>query len=273
MPAHDLIGRIPGPLEVEESWLVPGTHYARTAEAWKERLDAHRTAALAALRKDLSPPEARLQLERWRLFFLACAELFGFARGRSGWSRTTAFAPGREPPVKIAVVGSGVSGLVASHLLSPPPRRRAVRGRRAHRRPRAHGGGGRWQREHGRRHRLHRLQPKDLPELPSPAGAPRRRLAGERNELRGPEREARLSSTPGAACSASTPSPGTSSRHASTGWWPTSSASSARRTNSSARARRWSSSPGLRHTATRRRSSRITSCPWWARSGPRAARV
>ena len=81
MPAHDLIGRIPGPLEVEETWLVPGTHYARTAEAWKERLEAHRTAALAVLRKDLSPPEARLQLERWRLFFLACAELFGFREG------------------------------------------------------------------------------------------------------------------------------------------------------------------------------------------------
>ncbi|HSP19168.1 MAG TPA: cyclopropane-fatty-acyl-phospholipid synthase family protein, partial [Myxococcaceae bacterium] len=84
MPAHDLIGRIPGPLEVEESWLVPGTHYARTAEAWLERLEAHRGAALALLRRDLPAGQAKLQLARWRLFFLACAELFGF-RGGTEW--------------------------------------------------------------------------------------------------------------------------------------------------------------------------------------------
>jgi cyclopropane-fatty-acyl-phospholipid synthase len=84
MPAHDLAGRIPGPLEVEESWLVPGTHYARTAEAWVERLDAHRAEAAAVLRRDLPPREARRQLERWRLFFLACAELFAY-RGGEEW--------------------------------------------------------------------------------------------------------------------------------------------------------------------------------------------
>jgi cyclopropane-fatty-acyl-phospholipid synthase len=84
MPSHDLPARIPGPLEVEESWLVPGTHYARTAEAWVERLDANRAAALAALGRDLPPAEARRQLHRWRIFFLACAELFGF-RGGAEW--------------------------------------------------------------------------------------------------------------------------------------------------------------------------------------------
>jgi cyclopropane-fatty-acyl-phospholipid synthase len=84
MPAHDLPGRIPGPLEVEESWLVGGTHYARTAEAWLERLASNRRAALEVLRRDLPPAEARLRLERWRIFFLACAELFGF-RGGTEW--------------------------------------------------------------------------------------------------------------------------------------------------------------------------------------------
>jgi len=84
MPAHDLAGRIPGPLEEEERWLVPGTHYARTAEAWVERLDAHRGEALAVLRRDLPAAEAKRQVERWRLFFLACAELFAF-RGGEEW--------------------------------------------------------------------------------------------------------------------------------------------------------------------------------------------
>jgi cyclopropane-fatty-acyl-phospholipid synthase len=99
MPAHDLPGRIPGPLEVEERWLVPGTHYARTAEAWVARLEEHRAAALAVLRRDLPAREARLQLERWRLFFLACAELFAF-RGGTEWVVSHHRLRAREPEAR-----------------------------------------------------------------------------------------------------------------------------------------------------------------------------
>jgi len=81
MPAHSLLARIPGPLVEEERWLVPGVHYARTAEAWLARLDADPERAAAALATVLPPAEAALQVRRWRLFFLACAELFGFAGG------------------------------------------------------------------------------------------------------------------------------------------------------------------------------------------------
>jgi cyclopropane-fatty-acyl-phospholipid synthase len=81
MPAHDLLTRIPSPFEVEARWFVDGTHYQRTAEAWLQRLDAHRGRALAALAaaRPGEPPE--VLVGRWRLFFLACAELFGFAGG------------------------------------------------------------------------------------------------------------------------------------------------------------------------------------------------
>ena len=63
----------------------------------------------------------------------------GSAAARSGWSRTTASAPGRRRAVKIAIVGSGVSGLVSRAPPRAPPRRGAARGRRPHRRARAHG--------------------------------------------------------------------------------------------------------------------------------------
>jgi cyclopropane-fatty-acyl-phospholipid synthase len=82
---------------VEESWLVPGTHYARTAEAWAERLAAHRRSALEVLRRDLPAGQARLQLERWRLFFLACAELFGFAGGDEWIVSHNLLRPARAP--------------------------------------------------------------------------------------------------------------------------------------------------------------------------------
>jgi len=81
MPSHGLLGRVPGPFEVEDRWLVPGTHYARTAEAWLERLDAGRERVVAALSTVLTRKEAELQAGRWRIFFLACAELFGFGGG------------------------------------------------------------------------------------------------------------------------------------------------------------------------------------------------
>ena len=81
MPAHDLIVRVPSPFEAEERWLVDGTHYQRTAEAWLGRLDAGRDRAVAALSTVLPRREADLQVGRWRLFFQACAELFGFAGG------------------------------------------------------------------------------------------------------------------------------------------------------------------------------------------------
>jgi len=55
--------------------VLDGTHYARTAEAWLTNLDAVR---------DLIEPVVGgpHRVERWRVFFLACAELFGYRDGR-----------------------------------------------------------------------------------------------------------------------------------------------------------------------------------------------
>jgi len=80
MPSDDLLPRVRGALALESHWVVPGTHYARTAEAWHRNLLARSSAAAAALQ--LPPAEARRQIRRWRIFFLACAELFGFSGGR-----------------------------------------------------------------------------------------------------------------------------------------------------------------------------------------------
>ena len=81
MPSHDLLARVGGPFAVEAGWIVQGTHYQRTAEAWLARLDAGWPRAVAALSHVLPRREAERQARRWRIFFLACAELFGFAGG------------------------------------------------------------------------------------------------------------------------------------------------------------------------------------------------
>ena len=69
-------------LSVERHWRVNGRHYQRTSEAWLQNLDRHRSALLAELGKAVGPEHARVALQRWRMFFMACAELFGHREGR-----------------------------------------------------------------------------------------------------------------------------------------------------------------------------------------------
>jgi cyclopropane-fatty-acyl-phospholipid synthase len=77
MPSADLLAEFDRDLRIEERWGVPGGHYARTAEAWLANLDAARESVLPILGSERA-------FRRWRLFFLACAELFAF-RGGAEW--------------------------------------------------------------------------------------------------------------------------------------------------------------------------------------------
>ncbi len=74
MPSDDLMLRFADDLVVREHWRVNGGHYARTAEAWAENLDANHADVLTIL-------GSASALNEWRTFFLACAVLFGYAHG------------------------------------------------------------------------------------------------------------------------------------------------------------------------------------------------
>lgn len=81
MPSEDLFGRFGRHLAVEAQWAVNGANYARTAEDWLANLDRRRQQILPILEECYGTAQAPLWLRRWRLFFLACAELFGYAGG------------------------------------------------------------------------------------------------------------------------------------------------------------------------------------------------
>jgi cyclopropane-fatty-acyl-phospholipid synthase len=85
MPSHELLLRSQRDLVVEAHWRVSGIHYQRTCEAWLARQDAHRDAVLPILAGVYGADSARLWHQRWRIFFLACAELFGFRAGEEWW--------------------------------------------------------------------------------------------------------------------------------------------------------------------------------------------
>jgi cyclopropane-fatty-acyl-phospholipid synthase len=88
MPSTRLLHHFQDDLAITDEWQLAGTHYARTAEAWYANLMAQR-AELAALLG------GRDRIERWRVFFLACAELFGFRGGREWLVAHYRFAPRR----------------------------------------------------------------------------------------------------------------------------------------------------------------------------------
>lgn len=83
MPSEALIYEFQRHLRVERHWRVNGTHYQRTLEAWLARLDAQRERVEAALRESYGEGPHRLWRQRWRLFFMACAELFGWQDGET----------------------------------------------------------------------------------------------------------------------------------------------------------------------------------------------
>ncbi|MCK6445022.1 MAG: cyclopropane-fatty-acyl-phospholipid synthase family protein [Planctomycetes bacterium] len=81
MPADELFARYQDDLVLAEHWRVNGVHYRRTAEAWLANLDARREQALPILARTYGETRAKAWLENWRVFFMACAELWGYRSG------------------------------------------------------------------------------------------------------------------------------------------------------------------------------------------------
>ena len=81
MPAADTLLHFQHDLELEQRWLLPGTHYERTANAWLDNHDRHGDEVLAIL-KVAYGDQAAIWNQRWRMFWMACAELFGYDGGR-----------------------------------------------------------------------------------------------------------------------------------------------------------------------------------------------
>ena len=85
MPSDELALRFQDDLRFVERWRWDGTHYEKTANAWLANLDARREQALPVLAATYGAADAAQWLQRWRIFFMACAELFGYRDGQEWW--------------------------------------------------------------------------------------------------------------------------------------------------------------------------------------------
>jgi len=81
MPSDDLLLYFQDDVRLIDHWRVNGTHYQKTSEAWLEKMDQNRGAVKALFSRVYGASEATKWIVRWRVFFMACAELFGYKGG------------------------------------------------------------------------------------------------------------------------------------------------------------------------------------------------
>lgn len=81
MPSQNLLLNYQNHLMLENQWCWDGTHYEKTSNAWLQLMDQN-NAAVEKVLKSTYGADWRLWQFRWRMFFMACAELFGYREGR-----------------------------------------------------------------------------------------------------------------------------------------------------------------------------------------------
>jgi cyclopropane-fatty-acyl-phospholipid synthase len=82
MPSDDLLLYFQADLKIVDHWQVDGRHYQRTSEHWLENMDAHRADIEPLLAETYGADQVKRWWVYWRVFFMSCAELWGFDQGR-----------------------------------------------------------------------------------------------------------------------------------------------------------------------------------------------
>ncbi|MGB0847706.1 MAG: SAM-dependent methyltransferase [Thiolinea sp.] len=82
MPSDDLPLYFQDDLRLEQQWRWQGQHYEKTCNAWLAEVDAQETEVRAILAATYGREDTQIWWMRWRIFFMACAELFAYNNGQ-----------------------------------------------------------------------------------------------------------------------------------------------------------------------------------------------
>lgn len=85
MPGDNLLAHYRDDLQLSKQWCWNGTHYQKTCEAWLRNMDQNRNQIMPVLIATYGEKDAVRWFNRWRMFYLACSELFGFSHGNEWW--------------------------------------------------------------------------------------------------------------------------------------------------------------------------------------------
>jgi len=85
MPSDDLPLAFQKDLNFINRWRWDGTHYEKTANAWLENMDKNKESLMPLFKDIYGHAAAQMWWSRWRMFFMACAELFGYKNGQEWW--------------------------------------------------------------------------------------------------------------------------------------------------------------------------------------------
>lgn len=82
MPSNDLFSHFNEHLRIMQLWEVSGIHYHKTSEAWLKNMDSNRARIMPLFEKTYGKENALKWWVYWRIFYMACAELWGYRDGK-----------------------------------------------------------------------------------------------------------------------------------------------------------------------------------------------
>lgn len=82
MPSDDLLSYFNKDMKIAQQWEVNGKHYALTSEAWLKNMYKNSAEVKRLFKRVYGEKEHVKWYAWWKLFFLACAELWGYADGK-----------------------------------------------------------------------------------------------------------------------------------------------------------------------------------------------
>ncbi|MEL6987514.1 MAG: cyclopropane-fatty-acyl-phospholipid synthase family protein [Bacteroidota bacterium] len=82
MPSADTLLHFQDDLKLDARWLINGSHYEKTANDWLANMDANKQKIVPLFEEAYGKGQGKIWYNRWRIFFMACAELFAYNKGQ-----------------------------------------------------------------------------------------------------------------------------------------------------------------------------------------------
>ena len=80
MPSLNLFEEFNKDLHVTKKWIISGSHYGKTCRKWLENMDSNKSYIIPIFKSTYGRKAKQFWIY-WRLFFMACEELFNYNNG------------------------------------------------------------------------------------------------------------------------------------------------------------------------------------------------